>query len=112
MSLAALLNRPVTIVQRSSSGTVDEFGGETATETLVETVGELQQQRRDEQADAGELSDTRWLLVLPAGTEIDTGDGVLIDGEVFEVIGAPWEARNPRTMLVSHIEATLRRVAT
>jgi hypothetical protein len=100
----------VTIVRRAPGGTIDEFGGEIADEVLIETVGELQQRKRDEAQ--GQLSQTDWLLILPAGTEIDTGDGVLVDGLIFEVTGAPWEARNPRTMVASHIEATLRRVAT
>lgn len=112
MTLTALLNRSVTLVRRSPSGAVDEFGGDIATETLVETVGELQQQRRDEPGDAGEMSDTRWLLILPAATDIDTGDGVVCDGLIFEVVGAPDPLRNPRKMTASHVEVTLRRVAT
>ena len=111
MSLSQLLNRDVVIVQRSSSGATDELGDPIAGETLVETVGELQQQQRSEGDDEGERSDTRWLLILPAGTDIDTGDKVLVDDQRYEVVGAPWEARNPRTRAESHIEATLQRVA-
>ena len=80
-------------------------------ETLVETVGELQQTQRTEPGDAGETSDTRWLLVLPAGTVVNTGDAVIVDGEVYEVVGAPWPARNPRLGVASHIEASVRRTA-
>lgn len=112
MTLTALLNLPVTIIHRSSSGDLDEFGGELTGETLTETVGELQQVKRAEPNDQGEISDSSWLLVLPAGTEIDTSDGVIADGQVFEVVGAPWRVRNPRTGLRSHVEASLRRVAT
>ncbi len=109
--MTALLNRSLTIVRRSP-GSTDGYGGEIAAETLVEAFGEMQQQRRDEAPAEGEVSDTRWLLVLPAGTDIDTGDAVIVDGQVFELVGAPWEARNPRTLAPSHVECTLRRTAT
>lgn len=58
-----------------------------------------------------DVSDSLWLLVLPADTLIDTGDAVIVDGHRYEVSGEPWVARNPRTQAVSHIEASLRRVA-
>lgn len=109
--LAALLNRPLTIVNRTDSTAIDEYGNAIPTETLVETVGELQQVQRSEPVAEGELSDTRWLLVLPAGTVLNTGDAVIVDGEMFEVTGQPWAARNPRTGAQSHVEATCRRTA-
>ncbi len=117
MSLSQLLNRPMTLVRRSDSGDVDEFGNDIPDETLVAIVGELQQGgptgggARSEPADHGELSDTRWTLYLPAGTVINTGDAVICDGQMYELVGDPWDARNPRTQVVSHIEATLRRTA-
>lgn len=109
--LSALLNRPLTIINRTDDGDEDEYGNAVPAEAFVDVVGELQQQRRDEPDAEGETSDTRWLLVLPAGTVIGTGDGVICDGEAFEVVGAPWMARNPRTGAVSHIEASIRRTA-
>jgi hypothetical protein len=109
--LSKLLNRTVTITHRSASTDTDDYGNEIATETTTDTTGELQQQRRDEQDLAGETSDTHWLLILPAGTTIGTGDSVEVDGHVYELVGEPWPARNPRTRAESHIEATLRRVA-
>jgi hypothetical protein len=109
--LSKLLNRTVTITQRSASDETDEYGDEIPTEETVATVGELQQQRRDEQDLQGETSETFWLLILPAGTDITTGDSVEVDGHVYEMVGEPWKARNPRTRAESHIECTLRRVA-
>lgn len=114
MPLSDLLNRPCTITRRSQSGTTDDYGNDIPAETTVETVCELQQ--RDRRADsepdlAGELSDTLWLLVLPAETDIDTGDVVEVDGLVYEMFGDPWLARNPRTGEESHVECTLRRTA-
>lgn len=111
MPIDLLMNLPVTIVSRTDGGDADEYGNAIPTENATQTVGELQQIRRDEPDAAGETSDTRWLLVLPAGTAINTGDAVIVDNEVFEVVGAPWPARNPRTQAVHHLEATLRRTA-
>lgn len=96
----------MTILGRSA-GSDDGYGNLVPTITEVETVGELQQVRREE----GEVSDTHWLLILPADSEIDTGDAVSIEGRTYELIGDPWFARNPRTQLLSHVECTLRRTA-
>ncbi len=111
MSLIERLNRPVTVLQRTADDDADEYGNPIPGETIVDTVGELQQRRRDEPGDAGELSATDWLLVLPAGTPVRTGDAVIVDGQVYELIGDPWIARNPRTQTASHIECTVRRTA-
>lgn len=108
--LSTLLNRPCTIIRRSASGSTDDgYGNRTPAETLVEAVCELQQRQRSEPGDQGEFSDTAWLIVFPAGTVIDTGDGVIVDGHIFEMVGDPWEVRNPRTQVASHVEATVRR---
>lgn len=109
MTLTALLNRPLTLVTRTSDGTEDDYGNDRPGETQTDVVGELQQIRRTEPVEDGELSDTSWMLFLPAGTVINTGDAVICDGQVYEVVGDPWQARNPRTQVESHIECTLRR---
>ena len=111
MTLAALLNRPCTIVTRTESGTVNEYGDTVDTEATITTVCELQQKQRDENDDRGELAQSEWLLVLPAGTDVRLGDSVTVEDLVFEVVGEPWHARNPRTQAASHIEVTLARTA-
>lgn len=108
--ISQLLTRPVTISRRSP-GAADDYGNATSTTATVQTVGELQQRSRSEPGDQGEVSDSGWLLVLPAGTAIDTSDTVTVGGQVFEVTGDPWHARWPRTGVESHVEATVRRVA-
>lgn len=110
--LSDLLTLPITIVRISLTGDEDIYGDSIPTESTLEIFGELQQRQRAEPPGEGELSASEWLLVLPAGTDIDTNDAVIADGQRFEVTGAPWPARNPRTGAESHIEATLRRVAT
>jgi hypothetical protein len=111
VSIASLINRPATLVRRTDSGKTDEFGNPVMTVTETEVLCELQQQRRNEEGDQGELSETLWNLFLPAGAELDTGDAIVVDGDEYELVGAPWDARNPRTQQVSHVEATVRRTA-
>jgi hypothetical protein len=110
MSLATLLDKPCLIVSRSDSGSFDAHGNEIPTETTVDTVCELQQQQRLEPATEGELSDTRWVLFLPDGTDIDTSDAVVVDGKVYELVGDPWDARSGSPDMW-HIEASVRRTA-
>jgi hypothetical protein len=106
-----LLNRPCSLIQRSPGSSTDAYGNDIPAETVVEAVCELQQRQRREPDAYGDLSDTLWLLVLPAGTPARTGDAVMVDGQEFEFVGDPWIARNPRTGVVSHIEATVRRTS-
>lgn len=107
--IAQLINRECQIVQRSASGDTDELGNEIPGETVVETVIELQQRRADEHDDA--VSDTDWVAFFLPTEDVRSGDAVVVDGYKYEVVGDPWEARNPRTQASSHIEAGLRRTA-
>lgn len=109
--LSNLLNRACTVKRPTGSETEDKYGKKRNALQETETVCDLQQSRRDEQDDQGELSDTVWNLYLPAGTELTTADKVEVDGVDYEVVGDPWPARNPRTQLESHVEATVRRAA-
>lgn len=111
MAIQQLLTRPCTITRRTASNATDDYGNVTRVTTTVETVCELQQRERSEPGDQGEFSDTSWLLILPAGTAIDTGDQVTVDSRGYELVGDPWPARNPLTGAESHIEATVRRTA-
>lgn len=109
MSIAGLLTLDCTITHRTAS-TADAYGDETSTTATVTTVCELQQRQRSETTDPGTIADSTWLLILPAGTTIGPGDSVTISGDAYEVHGEPWQARNPRTAVASHIEATVRKV--
>lgn len=121
MSIARLINRPCTLLLRSRAETTeDEYGNPVVGETpRIDTVCELQQERRDEAADEGETSDTRWkLFLLPnildeddEPIEVDTGDAVEVDGEVYELTGEPWRVRSPFNGRDSHVQATCRRVS-
>lgn len=108
--IAQLINRPCVIIARTTDSE-DEYGNETTAESLVETVCELQQTQRSEQSDRAELSETTWTLFFLPDTDVQTNDTVVVGGESYELTGDPWEARNPRTGVMSHIEATARRTA-
>lgn len=99
---------PCTIVRRTNSEDVDELGNAVNTEAETETVCDLQQRQRDEPETAGELSVTTWDIFFPAGTEIDTGDSVIVGGYVYEMLGDPWDA-NQGSAAVNHVAATVRR---
>lgn len=112
--ISDLITRPCTLRLRSESGTEDDYGNDIPTETEVDTVCELQKEIRrssEEPGGQGELSDTLWSLFLPAGTQIDTGDAVEVDGALYEMVGSPWPVRHPLTGVESHVEASVRRTA-
>lgn len=109
MSLAALLVRPVTIVHpvvaedRNGARQVSWSGATTTTSRgwLSQVDASEDIVHRD-----GEL--TRWVLFLPAGTDITAQDRVTIDGATFEVDAPPHPAWSPRGE--HHLEVQLRRM--
>lgn len=110
MSLTTLLSRPCALVRRTDSGSTDDDGNAIKTEVATQTVCSLQQIRREEPGDAGELSITLWDLFLPTGTAIDTSDAVIVGGDVYEVVGDPWDATEGSARM-HHVEATVRKTA-
>jgi hypothetical protein len=112
VTISKLVNRPCTITRRSPSTDTDDYGNAIPDTTTISTVCEIQQQpRRADAETTDDLSDTLWLGIFLPGTDLDASDAVTVDSENYEVSGAPWPARNPRTQTVSHLEANLRRVA-
>jgi hypothetical protein len=111
VSIASLINRPCTITHRSEGEEKNEYGNAAPKEETIETVCELQQTQGFRSESEDQVSDNRWLLILPAGTSVGAADTVTIDGDDYEFLAAPWPARNPRTGTASHIEATVCRTA-
>jgi len=107
--LTELMNLPVTIVRRSASGVEDDYGNEIPAETSIQTVCEFQQKARGEEDE--NLASTQYMLFLPAGTDIDAGDVVVIEGLEYQMAGDPWFARDPESQTNSHVEATLVRTS-
>lgn len=108
--ISNLINRPCTILHRTETGREDAHGNEEIDETSVVTVCELQQKRRAEPTQ-GEISVTEWDAFFPAGTEANTGDGLLVDGEEYVFVGDPWDVRHPLTQALHHVQATVVRSA-
>jgi hypothetical protein len=107
--LANRLRRDVTIQHNTESGNLDVYGTDIPDVQELRVKGELQQHSRDEAE--GTISQTNWLLILPAKTPIDTNDVVVVDGDTYEVMGDPWQAFNPRTGEYEHVEVSLRRTS-
>jgi hypothetical protein len=110
-----LMNQPCVITHRSEGTTQDELGNAVPDESRTSTTCNLQQRQNSvlgEQPLEGELADSRWLMFLPAATEIDVSDTVEVDGAVYEVVGEPNRQRNPWAKAEHHVEVSLRRTAT
>lgn len=113
--LSTLINRPCTLRISTGETDTDGLGNEYAELDDVETVCELQQLTREEEGNQGELSDTGWrAFFLPAEEMGDnpTGNQLVVDGDVYEFVGAPEHKRNPRTQLLEQWEVTLRHTGT
>lgn len=111
--ISNLLTRPCTLLIRSSDGE-DAYGNAIVTVEEVETVCAFQKQSSAADAEdrsQSNLAESAWNLFLPAGTEINSGDGVTVDDLEYEVDGDPWPVRNEQTGVFSHVEAVCRRVS-
>jgi hypothetical protein len=104
-----LMNRPATLLSRTQDGPDDEYGNPTWTEVAAATTCELQQEVGWE-AEGGVIQLSTWRVFLPAGTPADGWDAVNVDGDLYELEGDAWPARNPRTKNFTHVEARVRRL--
>lgn len=113
MSIARMINRECVILRRTASSDQDEYGDEIPETIEIETVCEIQKQKRIAEETPAEISDTRWSVFFLAGEEVGSGDRLrtVDDDLTYEIEGDPWRVRNPRTQQVSHIEATARRTS-
>lgn len=112
MSINRLLTRPCTIVSRRDSGERDEYNSPILTETRTDTVCDIQQSRSNEPPAQGELSVTGWKGFFLPTAVLGTGDAVEVDADAYEVVGDPWNVWDPWRKRTSHLEASLKRVAT
>lgn len=102
-----LMTQPVTIVIRTEDGPLDPYGNREVTETPIETLCYAEQRSASEAGPQAQVLQARWRMTFPPQTPINGWARVELDGRSFEVIGFPWSVVNPRTLIVSHVEADL-----
>lgn len=123
--ISRLINRPCAIHRQEVTTQRDDMGDPIVAEAPEHrTVCDLQQNTADESRDGGAGSQSStWALFLLPGESLDGWDEITIAppdatpetwdgvGTRFTLYGKPWEVRNPRTGVVSHIEATVHKIA-
>ncbi len=107
MSYDGLLTMDATLHLRSPS-TEDEHGDPTTVETDVATRCFVSRQTATEVGVEQTAAET-FRLYLPFDAPLDGLDAVTVMAQRYEVDGPPWFVFNPRTVVVHHVEATLRR---
>lgn len=106
-----MLRTPCTIRHRGSSG-VDEYGNPTQVESgTTDTVCWLDPARSVEVTNGQQTYIQDWTLYLPAGTTIDGGDQVEVDGVLYELTGNPRRFTRPTSTVEHHVECDVRRVS-
>lgn len=109
VTLDHLLPLEVTLVTRTSDGSVDDNGEQVWTETELDTRCLLQQEGGREEHE-GSIEVVSWRAWLPAGVPVAGWDAIrLADGELLELEGDADPVINPRTGIVHHVEARVRR---
>ena len=116
MSVLELLSHPATIIVRTPDpANADEYGNPGSIETEFPTLAEIQQESATE-TNSDAVETTTWRVFLPPDAPtrgwnaLQIEDGSIEGGSRFELEGDAWQVRNPRTGLISHVEARVRRV--
>lgn len=110
MVYARLLKRDVTLKLRGS-GAEDDHGNPTAVVTDLLVKGHISQHSGIE-AQQGQVVGAGFRLFLAADAPVTGWDAVEVDGLSYEIVGAPWQVFSPRTGVVHHVEADIRRANT
>lgn len=114
MNVGRLINLNGTITPRAD-GTEDVFGDDVAADGSPFAVKYwLQQSDRSEQTvNADTQAQTFTLFLRSEVTGRVDGSALFTDADAndYEFDGPPWTATNPRTRKVTHLEATIRKVA-
>lgn len=126
MDAARLLKQWVLVEHVTQDGPPDGMGDPTEVSTWSRFRGYAWQETVNEITGNQTVEGEQWRLALvrSAAGNIDAGDRVIVDGqlddlgqpvpdigELFEVSGEPWPAKNPRTLLLEYVEAKLERSA-
>jgi hypothetical protein len=110
--LIDLLTSTVLVVSQQLDGTLDEYGNDVPSETVISTVGFMERGRKMGMTEAereGWIEESAMMLILAAGTPVHAEDVVFVDGVSYSVSGEPWNVMNPRLGAVDHMELTVIR---
>lgn len=110
MDPTALMDRTATLTRVVEAATRDEYNDVEHTETSSTVACWFHQRSMAEQTTFGQVAVGTAVFYLPAATVIGKADRLIFDGIVYEVVGEPKKAHNPRTGADSHIEAEVRSV--
>ncbi len=104
--IADLINTPCTLVSRSASSR-DRFNNPVREDETRETVCAIQQRGRSEVSGQIEISQSEWLAFFLADEDLSHVDQLIVNGQTFEFVGAPWRVFNEFKNVYSHVEASL-----
>lgn len=118
MDPTRLMTQPATITPRVVAADPDDYNDEILEDgEPIELDGSsghgvfLSQRDRSESGDAENVTTETWALYLPHDIDVDATATITVDDVTYEFDGPPWRAYNPRLRRVTHLEATVRRVA-
>lgn len=110
MPASNLINLDGVLTKVTQDGAADPYNTPTATTTTAAVKCWYQQTSSSENtADTNQQTQTHDLF-FRAGTDVTGFDSLAVDGFTFQILGPPWPAKNPRTQIVSHVEARGRQV--
>lgn len=110
MDPTSLMDRTATLTRVVEAVSRDEYNDVEHTETTSTVACWFHQRSMAEQTAVGQVAVGTAVFYLPAATVIGKADRLTFDGVVYEVVGDPKKAHNPRTSSDSHIEAEVRSI--
>ena len=112
MTIDQLLQTAATI-QRRAASTTDSHGSPVSATTSTTSVFCYIEQRpssASETLGAQNTARAEYLVVLPAGTTIDSSDRIVIGSTTYEVTSIPWSVKHAPTGVEHHVEVIVTEV--
>lgn len=103
-----LMTRVATLRTATLEG-VDSYGNPQIRYVERTIKCELQQTSHDDDTVDAHTQTQTFNLFMPPATPADGWAQIVVDGMTMELTGPPWQARNPRTQRITHLQATVRR---
>jgi len=107
VTLARLLNYPITLVARSE-GPEDAWGSPTEVDTLTEALCYYRQDASTDSDEGGTTTDQTLTIFLAPDVQMSDVDAVVLDGVEYEVVGEPDRELNARLGKVNHLAVRVR----